>query len=155
MHARTGKEHTTSVLTHRGSRAHEHPCVLTRVSHNTNRCVVARMFRCDRKPVFDPPGDRMKPEQTTVETCENTNQRIPPPNVSRLVCHHGAQVFVRPCSPLSRKYYFRPKHTRGQRSRNTVRLVDGNVPKGVLIVDDAASSHNLRHRAPAKSEACQ
>jgi hypothetical protein len=78
--------------------------VVSRVVPGCDHCRITDVFRKGRQPVFQPPCQRMKPEQAPVECGQRLHQRIAAADIDTLVRQYGIELRLRPPGPCGGKH---------------------------------------------------
>ena len=99
----------------------EHFRIAARLTEPACGGFVAGMLGSDGERAFQPPGERMEPEERTVDGREEGHQRIATDDVRVLVCEYGIQRGARPAAPRCRQQHAwrenAGRHRRGDRRR--------------------------------------
>ena len=77
--------------------------IVARIVSARQHGIVAGGFRQRRQPVLQPPGQRMKPEDRTIEQRQPLHERIAATDGFVLVGQDGVQLRVRPLAPPCRQ----------------------------------------------------
>jgi hypothetical protein len=101
-HCHPGEIHPGSGAGHRARYIDQVLGVVAGIVPVRQNGIVTGLFGQGRERPFQPPGSRMKPEDSAVQESEPLHERIPASGMLVLACQDGVELHPRPLAPLFR-----------------------------------------------------
>ncbi len=93
-------------------------------TQSQQRRVIASLLRQRRQPAFQPPGQRMKPEEAAIHGSHYRDGPVRPPHVRPLMRQYRLQLRRLPSFPTGRQQNSGAHPAHGHRYRNPTRFAD-------------------------------